>query len=110
MISEILNYITHHFTEFLIIVLVSMLFFKEQLTKLIYFRFGLEGRKNGDRRENNGLITAVGEVSRLSNYYNHDLTDKLDAIQVYARQNAETSAKTLTLLEELKEYGIKVRN
>ena len=85
--------------EFLIVVLVAISFFKEQVIKLIYFRFGVENRKasEGERRQ-----PITGEVARLSNYYNHDLTDRLEKIQ-------ESSNKTVTLLEELKEYGIKIR-
>lgn len=103
MFSTVFTYITTHFMESLTVILIALLFFKEQLTKLIYFRFGVEQRNgNGgeDRRGKNNIM--FGEVNRLSNYYNHDLTDRLEKIQA-------STDKTVSLLEELKEYGIKIR-
>lgn len=100
MIEQFFTYLSSHFMETAILILIGLLFFKEQLTKLVYFRFGLD-KKNGENgSKSNGVF--VGEVSRLSNYYNHDLTSKLDKIQ-------DTSNDIKILLEEFKEYGIKIR-
>lgn len=81
------------FTELLILVLVSLLFFKDQIPQLVGW---LLGRKQGEEE-----IPAWAQ--HLTEYYNHDITDTNGKILA---QGEKTNEKLDRLIDmEEKEHG-----
>lgn len=95
------------FLEVLILVLLAILFFKEEIMR--WFNKNVIGRQE--------------PITRLANYYNHDLTEKLTSIDTSLKAildaerdehlsndgMRELMKDTNSLLRELKEYGVKCR-
>lgn len=96
----------NHFQEYLILALLGALFFKETLTSFIRAKLGLS--------EKDEEVPAWG--ARLTQYANHDVTEKLDrliSMEEKEHEAADGVRETLRgidrTLGEFREYGIKVR-
>jgi len=88
-----------HFQEYLILLLLLALFFKESLTEFIRAKMGL-----GDKEE---VTPAWGE--RLTHYANHDTTERLVKM-IDLQERAQEQLRSIdSTLGEFKEYGIKIR-
>lgn len=88
------------FLEWLILVLIGLLFFKEQAVAWISSKLGL---KNG-----NGAATS-GQVETLASYYNHDITSRLEKLVEASENIARGVERIQDKHGEWDKYGIKVR-
>lgn len=95
----------NHFQEYLILGLIGALFFKESLSEFIRAKLGLETEEE---------VPLWGQ--RLTQYANHDTTDKLDrllAMEEKEHEQAEQLRRSLASIDrtlgEFREYGIKLR-
>lgn len=95
----------NHFQEYLIMVLIGALFFKETLVSFVRARLGLQKEET---------TPAWGE--RLTQYANHDTTERLDRlIEMEEKEHhAADSMRELVkegngYLREMKEYGVRLR-
>ena len=61
----------YSFTEILIMILIGLLFVKEVVTDWIRQKFGLKPKNGNGAKE---------EIKKLGEYYNHELTEKLDKL------------------------------
>lgn len=82
------------FHEALIFLLIGLLFFKEQILKYI----GMAGDDTPEWAE------------RLIQYANHDTTKMHEKTHSVLERVEDKQELIVTLIKEMKEYGIKVRN
>lgn len=96
----------NHFQEYLILGLLLTLFFKEALADYIQGKLGLEKKKE--------KVPEWGKT--LTQYANHDTTERLElvlsetrGIKDTLRDHNKLDERIIVLLEEQKEYGVKIR-
>ncbi len=106
---EYLNHIFQNFNEYLIVLLLIVLFFKESLMGFINSKLGKSDAPAWGER-------ATKELSRLTQYANHDTTDRLNTLiemekleHASAQEMRDTMKDIGRTLEEIKTYGIVCR-
>lgn len=103
---------TFDFTQILILVLIAILFFKEEMKSWIPRFFGLKGNSPGAGMKELGL-----KMDTLSGHYNHETTGLLSGILEelkWVRRDQAAQAKQLehiiTRVEEVIKYGVPSRD
>lgn len=99
-----------HFPEILILILLGILFFKEEMKVWIPRLLGF------GRSEPIGLAEIGGKMDTLSGYYNHETTGLLSGILEelkWVRRDQASQSKQLehiiTRVEEVIKYGVPER-
>jgi peptidoglycan hydrolase CwlO-like protein len=97
------------FMEILIMVLVGLLFFKEQLFVLVRKKFGLSGQDT-----NNDLST---KMDTLAQHFNHETTDILSDIRDIQKDIRDAQKKTcekitklIDHIDEMRVNGVRVKD
>lgn len=103
--SVTVQFISTHFMEFLIIVLIALSFFREEFSRWLKDKLGL---KNGNGVEN--------KMDQLVGHYNHETTALLTSILgelkwVRKDQNAHSEKinSLINKVEEIIKYGVPER-
>lgn len=108
---ETLDHIFQNFNEYLIVLLLVVLFFKESVMSFVSTKFGFKEKppKWGE--------DATKEINRLAEYANHDTTDRLNTLIAMEEKEHEAAQETRDhlmsisrTLSEIKEYGLPCRN
>lgn len=110
MLETLLHSIESNFHEYLIVVLIAVLFFKESIVAFINSKLGRESSPEWSKKTNE-------KIDRLTQYANHDTTAKLDELIEMEKVSAQNDKEVRDLLkdigrslEEIKTYGIKCRS
>lgn len=87
----------YSFLQYLVLILLGILFFKEELKRWFSDKLGLKSR------------SLDFKMDTLSQHFNHETTHLLTDILAETKKSAEHAEKAVLMLEEFKEYGIKPR-
>ena len=86
----------YNFLQILILILIGLMFFKENLLKWVGRYFGF---KNGN--------TVETKVDKLTTHYNHEITQILNNILSEQRGIGRKMDTSITKLDEIIKYGVK---
>jgi hypothetical protein len=94
-----------NFLQGLVLLLLTALFFKEEMKPAVARMLGFEKKSSVEDK-----------MDRLVEHYNHETTERLDTLismedeeRVERQQMREVMRDTRSLLAEFKEYGIRLR-
>lgn len=107
---ELLHHIGENFNQYLIVLLLIVLFFKESLMSIIHSKLGTTPKIP------TWGVEATEKINRLTEYANHDTTERLEKLikmeesEHQSMQEFHDSIKDMArTLNEIKEYGIPCR-
>lgn len=107
---EWLTHIAENFEQYLIVGLLVVLFFKESLMSYINSKLGLSDAPEWGKK-------ATDEIARLSEYTNHETTERLNRLiemeleEAKERQELRDSMRDINrTLQEIQKYGLPCNN
>lgn len=103
------------FLNWLILLLIGLLFGKDTLLPAIMGKMGIELKKNQGAgteetaRLRNDFQKIYMEMQTLSAHFNHETTDQWADVKKLLEKQNEKHDESLQLIRELAKYGIKCR-
>ena len=88
--EQVITYLSGHFLESLVLILIVALFFKEALMAWVRSQFGV-GPTVTERK----TLEMANDMTALKMHFNDETTHLLTDLQVMAAKNEETSQKIL---------------
>lgn len=102
-----------NFLQYLILLLIALLFGKDTLLPPLLKKLGLSTGKTEVSQNNavlrNELQTLLSQMELLATYFNHDTTATLKEMHDLLTSIQDCVKAVHTKLNEIKEYGVKIR-